>query len=122
MSSTSSYCVSNQLRRYKRLPVFGAGLVTTLMLLVAFALAMLSAVRAHVAAERRTFVVDHDRVMQQIRAGEASFRIGLVDAELARPNAATGDQALVVRIRQSGHHREGEIRVRSALPLAIGAF
>jgi len=99
MSSTSSYNVLNQLRRYKRLLVFGGGVVTTLMLLIAFALAVVSAVRAHVAAERRAFVIDHDRVMEQIRAGEASFRIALVGAELAWANGAKIDPALVNKFR-----------------------
>ncbi|NML34764.1 ATP-binding protein [Paraburkholderia antibiotica] len=105
MSSISSYNVLNQLRRYKRLLVFGGGVVTTLMMLIAFTLAMLSAVRAHVATERQDFVVYHDRVMEQIRAGEASFRIGLVGSELAWSTGAKGNQALVDEFRK----QDGEV-------------
>ncbi|SMG54308.1 hybrid sensor histidine kinase/response regulator [Paraburkholderia susongensis] len=100
MSASSPYNVLNQLRRYKRLLVFGGGAVTTLMLLIAFILAMLSAVRAHVAVERRTFVVSHNQIMEQIRVGEASFRIALVGAELAWPNGTKVDQALVDEFRK----------------------
>ncbi|MFT4066135.1 hypothetical protein [Paraburkholderia sp.] len=86
MSSSSPYNVLNQLRRYKRLLVFGGGVVTTLMLLIAFMLATVSAIRAHVAAERENFAACRDRIMEQIRAGKASFRIALVGAEMAWPN------------------------------------
>ncbi|WP_233808443.1 hybrid sensor histidine kinase/response regulator [Paraburkholderia sp. HP33-1] len=108
MSSTSPFSVLNQLRRYKRLLVFGGGLVTTLMLLVAFTLAILSAVRAHVASERQAFVVYHSQMMEQIRASEASFRIALVDAELAWPNDTKVDPALVDRFRK----QNGEIELQ----------
>ncbi|OLL27431.1 hypothetical protein BTH42_33055 [Burkholderia sp. SRS-W-2-2016] len=90
------------MRRYKRVLVFGGGMMTTLMLLIAFAFAMLSAVRAHIAAERQAFVVYHDRVMEQIRAGEASFRIGLVDAQLAWSNEAKVAQTQVDTFRKQG--------------------
>ncbi|OLL27726.1 hypothetical protein BTH42_31445 [Burkholderia sp. SRS-W-2-2016] len=90
------------MRRYKRLLVFGGGVVTTLMLLIALALAILSAVRAHIAAERQAFVVYHDRVMEQVRASEASFRIGLVGSERAWPDGDSVNPALLAEFRKRG--------------------
>ncbi|MCC8397575.1 response regulator [Paraburkholderia sp. MMS20-SJTR3] len=110
MLPTSSTNLVNQLRRYKRLLIFGGGLMTTLMLLIAFAFAMLSSVRAHIAAERQAVVIYHDRVMEQVRAAEASFRIGLVNAELAWSNGAKVDQPLVDDFRK----RNGEVLLQPA--------
>ncbi|MFL9966523.1 ATP-binding protein [Paraburkholderia sediminicola] len=103
MSSSPQHNALNQLRRYKRLLVFGSGLLTTIMMLLAFALATMAAVRAHLAEERQAFIVDRDLIMGQIRASEESFRTGLVGAELAWQENPQVDSTLVERFRSHGY-------------------
>jgi two-component system capsular synthesis sensor histidine kinase RcsC len=103
MSSSPQHHSLNQLRRYKRLLVFGSGLVTTVMMLLAFAFATLSALRTHIAAERQDFIVDRDLILGQIRASEESFRTALVGAELTWHEAPKVDSALVKRFRSDGY-------------------
>src|SRR5258707_9346485 len=103
MSSSPQHLSLNQLRRYKRLLVFGSGLVTTVMMLLAFAFATLSALRTHIAAERQDFIVHRDLIFGQIRASEESFRTALVGAELTWHEAPKVDSALVKRFRSDGY-------------------
>ncbi|WGS45894.1 ATP-binding protein [Burkholderia sp. JSH-S8] len=73
----------DQLRRYQRLLTCGAGMTVTAVVLLAFTLEMISVVRAHLRDEQQTFLVDHSLVLGGIEASEASFRHGVISAQLA---------------------------------------
>ncbi|MBB5412259.1 two-component system capsular synthesis sensor histidine kinase RcsC [Paraburkholderia sp. HC6.4b] len=103
MSSAPQNDALNQLQRYKKLLVFGGGLVTTIMMLFAFTLAALSAVRGQVAAERQNFLVDRNLVMSEVNSSEALFRSALVSAELAWQDADQVDLELITRFRSQGY-------------------
>ncbi|WP_162633870.1 MULTISPECIES: hypothetical protein [Paraburkholderia] len=77
--------------------------MTTIMMLFAFTLAALSAVRGQVAAERQNFLVDRNLVMSEVNSSEALFRSALVSAELAWQDADQVDLELITRFRSQGY-------------------
>ena len=110
----------SQLRRYKRLLVIGGGVVTTLMMLFAFALAAVSAVRAYLALERQTFVVDRTLVMDEINASERLFRSALVGAELAWQEGDRAAPGLVERYRKEGDELAHQPSPTPQSPILLG--
>ncbi|SDR21163.1 two-component system, NarL family, capsular synthesis sensor histidine kinase RcsC [Paraburkholderia fungorum] len=103
MLSSSQQDVLSQLHRYKRLLVFGGGVASTLMMLLAFALASLSTVREYLALERQTFIVGRTQVMDEINASEELFRSALVGAEQTWLEGERAAPGLVERYRKQGY-------------------
>ncbi|MFM0638338.1 ATP-binding protein [Paraburkholderia metrosideri] len=91
-----------QLRRYQRLLMFGGGIVVTIVVLLAFALDLVSTVRSYIAAEQQAYLVDRSLVTSEIEASEASFRNGLISAELLWGENHRASQALISSFEAEG--------------------
>lgn len=98
----SSHEFLSQLRRYKRLLVLGSGLIMTLMVLLAFSLALVAEIRAYRATERQAFTVARDLIMNQVAEGELSFLVTLTGAELAWLEGTRVNSDWVKAFRRSG--------------------
>ena len=89
-----------QLRRYKRWLVFGGGVVITLMMLFAFAIAAWSAIEERLADERQVFIVGRNLVMGEINSSEELFRSALGAGEQAWREDDYVDPELVERVNR----------------------
>ncbi|WP_322013503.1 ATP-binding protein [Paraburkholderia sp. J12] len=120
MSSSTQNEVLRQLHRYKRWLIFGGGVVTTLMMLFAFAVVAWSTFVEHLADERQAFLVGRNLVMDEINSSEQLFRSALVAGQLACRDEDHVDPAFIERFGRKGYAFVPQSSSMSVQPLLLG--
>jgi two-component system capsular synthesis sensor histidine kinase RcsC len=105
MLLSQSPTLLTEMRRYKRLVLFGGGALLTFMTVATFGLFAFSAFRTELALERESFVVEEWRLESELLRAESALRSLVYDAELRRRHLprAKPDTAMLERFRANGN-------------------